>query len=598
MNDLRLQNGFDLMNNTIFNNNKVPNHIKNTTSNTLKLIKTSLNSSDIDKKNLVDNIDYIFNVFARYTDLSSSELNSEEKLYVMYAFRDIIDDVNLKMYEIVNKRNAASHHHPVPMVQISLAIAHYVFSSFYNIGIFGQIVNENPEIPDVSEEKIINAISFFRSSVEKNNKFESLEKELIEQLDEQKEISDDFFSKIGSFFKSEKEKEEEKKPDPKIFTAIQKQMSKRHVQKENSLKRIASYFDVQRDIVNPIHHYFRKSEEQIIANFTKAYSPEFLFKGKTFQQSIQSLIVEPSEGKSALAEVVEEVGADFVENYRKRLAENLDLILDEKNLTRLTVHMNMQIATMLSALKTRDKQESTEAFIKRLDLSSTGQTPLSNLIEFKEMMRDSILQSLAKLCIIEQKEAESDEILSNVLGSVKNKLTILGNASTEGVLKIILKKCITAEDLNDLLKKIPALKKDNEILNCLGLESQVDTINTNLDVILLFLIYSLCTGMEDIASEARQAERQGLPIDVSGLISKEEAIDELKESLSVVALAIEHLGTFNQLENRTVDSSIINNSAISLLIYFLEFQGGGGLSDIATPVHKSLFKKWQQWLSH
>lgn len=591
---VQIVDGFELLNNTIFDCKSISNKIKHATTSNLALIKSSLLSTTMDD-NLVDNLNYIYSVFERYTDASSLELKSEEKLYLMYAFRDIIDDVNLKLNEVINQKNTASHHHPLPMIQISLTMAHYVFTKMYSTGMFGIIESDHPAKLNLSEEDVIKKINLLRSSIENSKTMETLEEELAAVKERNREKNTLLLSKMISFFNQKKDERAEVSSLDKFYV-IRKQMNEQHLQKMNLPKEVISYFDVQRDIVNPVYKYLMDSEELIVTNAIKDYLPESLFKQETFQSTVRSLMLSLIDDK---AKFIQDIELDAVEEFRKRLIDNLKLVFTGNNFARLAIHLNLQVQTALYALKAIDQKnesESIQTLIKHLGPEVSSRNPASLSNKFHAKMLNLIARNVAKLCAEEKMEAEIGDAPSRVLATLKNKMTSLGNASSEGILKAILKDTINLENFNQL-NPIFNLKKDNAAVSFFGLEGQIEKLNVHSDTLVLFMVHSLCEAVEQIAQEARVAQSQGLSSDVSGFLSNEEARNELKESLYGIVTAIEQLGTVQVLNDHPGSRSFLNDLKVSFLMHFIEFQGEGGLTDPTTPAYKTLLKDWQLWLT-
>ena len=82
----------------------------------------TLISQKKDPEEVTKKIDNLIELMQKYTDRNSKELTKEEKLYLMYALRDILDDIKLTFQTMVheqkkenlqNEKNSKSWHIPM-----------------------------------------------------------------------------------------------------------------------------------------------------------------------------------------------------------------------------------------------------------------------------------------------------------------------------------------------------------------------------------------------------------------------------------------------------------------------------------------------------
>lgn len=579
-----LPNGFELFNNVILNNKSILNEIKDETRKNINSIKNNISSMNVDNNKLFTQINAMINEFTIF--VNSPTLNPDEKLSMTYAIRDIMDDINLKMHAIVNQRNRDSYHHPLPVLQIASAITEYCYTKLYNFGLFGKIEDNKP--PALTEQELIKTIQAFQSSIVHHPYLEALETEMQKTIRELTTSSafDSTLSKIIDFFSKIPENELSKefnKLKYAEFTQIKNHMHDLHVQKRPPGE-IQPYFDVKRDITSPLYNFALRSQQDIVKHMTRTWTPQAVCEGMTFQELIDFVIKETTDPLDetfyeavVTRKIIESIGIDVIETCRKRLAANLGLVLNDKNLTRLMIHMNLELATVASSLHSISQQPvSPEALIQLLGFQY-------NEKQFKEMILDSIYTNMSKLCVTEH--------------DTSSKFTVLGNAASEEVLKFILTNSIDLKFLNQLLNDLPRLTKENSLIQYFALDRQIEQIAPYRDIILLYLINTLLEKMHWIADEARQAKQQGLGIDVSGLETKEMAIDELKNSAAIAINAIELFGALNFKTEHPILNRLLAESKVMLLVGMLEFQGEGGVLDVAAPIYKEILTKWLEWLS-
>lgn len=105
--------------------------------------------------------------------------------------------------------------------------------------------------------------------------------------------------------------------------------------------------------------------------------------------------------------------------------------------------------------------------------------------------------------ISNRKEIAGDDFLSKL----QNFSINFADQTLDKILSSILKSVIGNDDLKKMLSEIPDFKKDDPILKNLGIENYREQINANKEVIILFVLTTLFTEMENIATEARESER-------------------------------------------------------------------------------------------
>jgi hypothetical protein len=563
-----------------------------------------LSSDKIDVSQLSEKLDVITNIFNVCTSQKSEEFSTEDKLYLSYAFRDIMDEVNLKMHKIINKKNEETHHYLLPFVNISFAIIKYATGKIYQDGSI-KIVSEE----DI-EKDIISKITKHQQSIEQKNNLEFLENELVlEAHKKESEIKEEeeVFSYIKNFF-SKKEKVNNNKTSSKIEKyniksklernlQIKEEMNLIHSEKQERLFEIPSYFDVERDIVNPLYNLAIKEKNQVVTDCVQPFTSENVLKEKKLHEILSEEVVKAfSEESKPIQKLVDVVGIDVVQNIRARLLENLNLIGEEGNIAALTIEMNKRIAQVILAISEIESTGTLDEFIKHLGIKSLEGLLVTTVAEFQEHIRKALIKNVSALCILERQEKESIEGRIQILSGIKNTFTKIGNASSEAILEIILKQeLFIQENVNEFMNEIPELKKDNVIITTFALTEETEQINKFLGIGLLFLISSLIENMEQIARAARKAELEGKSTNVSGLESGEQSVKKVKKSIQSVVEAVKTLGQCHKPEYLASFSDIVEELKWDLIATLIESQGNSGLTDIATPLYNELFIKWKKW---
>lgn len=603
-------NGFNIIQN-IFHKKPIgsdANHLFEDSNAIFKLI----HSDQINNKELANRLDSIKECFLKCTKENASELSLEEKISLNYAFRDILDEVNLKMHQNASIRNSQSQG-PTGFAPVDghITLALYIGNLAFK-GLMYTADRMFPDAPDkfefrTTEEEVIKKIQNAFISIDRDKRFEKYETQLMEkkrnfEVTSPKEEIKSFFT---SFFDHKKSPEAlEKDNSIKLINRcieVKNVMKNEHDKKTENLSITRPMYDWQGTfdpLLDKVYDTLLTVEEALIVKALKPYTPQEFFNGKSFAELLTSTVdSKVSKSNDLLRGLSAAIGEPALQDIRKRLANNLKLITEDYNLARFTIHMNTNIAKVFTILDKLDPNSTQDDLIKMLGIVNPNGKPLTTE-EFMKTAHGNILSRLCKLCCLEQKESSE-----GIEGFVKSGWTKLGNASLEITLTSAMKQLFNLNDLKKFLSDIPRLKKEE---NATPFWGGTDKINTHMDIIALFLIDSLVTEMATIASQARRLERINLPTDVSH-IADEKASDEVKKSTLSLVRAIRNFTLPTELETKEIlkeqgllssaYGALTNYLTFAFINYVVDTQGEGHLKDIATPTYNEFIKKWTSWVS-
>lgn len=545
--------GLELLN--VVYDHTAQQEIKQNIRDKTECLYSSMSGNIISTIEIEKQVSELINVFNRYTHRDFKDLKLEDKLYLSYAFRDIMDDVKMNMQAIVDRQKKENSFSSCPALDLAISVC--------------QIVRiRSPE------EVVIDKINEFERSIEHDIKFKSMEEKVLKRFIRAQE---------GNLMSE--------------FLGIQTRMEKAH-----DLKLIAGfdpgYFDIERDVFNPISNLFRnkftEGKDGVVELLTNPFSPDVIFNKQSYSDLlIKSTVKAADEVSPVLAKALELFGGLAVlQTIGKRLADNMGVAIQEKNMARLTIALNDSLSKVFTVLG-RIGPEGTKAdFIQQLGIvGSSGRYP--DYDKYVSKIHHSCIRNLSRLIIIQQKKGEND--LVNVMSNAGIKI---GNASLEKTLTSIVSSVFTSDDLKKLLKDLPLFKANDPMLKALGIENQYEKINANRDVILLHVLNTFVLEIENIVSEGRRAERKGLSTDVSKM-TDEQAVESVKDSSYGLIDSITALSTKNKGDEDYIKSlctSFFRRGVSEMLKQLMNTQGSAGLLDASSSVYYQFIEKWQDWL--
>lgn len=603
-------------------------HTKDVDSNAYNFLKESesifklIHSSNINNKELINRIDSLKDIFLKCTkeDVPESEFSLEDKINLKYAFRDILDQVNLQMHQTATIRN--SQQGPTGFIPIDsqITLALYVGNLAFNTLMYvADRVLPHPEIYSkhefsTTEEDVIKKVQKALVSMERNKRFDRYEAQLQKKKKEifQDSSEKDIKTSFANFFNikikpspEEIEKAKEKEKSIKLIDRcieVKNIMDSEHVIRNQDLSITPPPIDwngLFDPLLQNIYSTLIDCEKILIEDTLKPYTPKEFFEGKSLDQFLVATIDSKTSKTSKLKNLLfKAFGENAVQDLRERLSNNLKFITEDYNLARLAISMNTNIVKMLSAVHKLDEDSTQEDLIKGLGITDKNGNPLT-AEKFIQMVHSDSITNLSKLCVLECKESAD-----TVGGFIQSTWTSAGNASLEKTLATIISTKFNTQDLKELLNKVPHLPSKNPIPGWGRKES--DKINRHMNIILLFLASNLINEMTTIASEARKAKRKNLPTDVSG-IADEKAVEEVKKSTLEVVKALRSLTfptkdeAYEMVKTKNpfyvVVGALSQHLTFSFIDYVVNVQGEGYITDIMTPIYKEFIQKWTTWIS-
>lgn len=591
---------------------------KQTESDAYKLLQESeaifklVNSNNVNNKELENRLDSIKELFLTCTKEGNNELSLDEKISLKYAFRDILDEVNLKMHQNASIRNSQQQGRTgfVPIdtyINLALYAGDLALKALmYTADVILPTDDEKYKYEfRTTEEHVIKKVQNAFASIEQDQRFDRYEAQSkkINATFNIPALSKNIISSFADLFPM---RLIAKKTDPSLekenrWVEVKKVMEIEHIKKTENLSITPPPINWE-GLFNPLldkaFDVVLELKRELIRKVLEPYTPEILFKGQSCAQVLASILREESSQINELASaLVTGISGDIIENIRTRLANNLQLITEDYNLARLAIMMNLRMANLFYALDTLDANASKEDLINSLGIKKIDEKPLS-AEKFIEKTHGNIISNICKLSL-----TESDDSDKTIEGFIKSKWTTIGNSALEATVTSLIKRLVNSKDIKDLLSKIPQLPNSRN----LSAEWEVsDRINNNIDILILFLVDSLVEEMATIASKARRAKQEDLPINVSQ-IPDEQAAKFLQDSTLNLAHAFRNFLLPSKEEvNRTGSFSgllslacggLINRFTFDFINYMLPSQGEGNLTDIATPIYKEWIKKWTAWAS-
>lgn len=613
-------NGFGLVRD-ISNTHRDQSDIKNFLKQTQDIQKLLTEERYIgDNSHLCSKINNLRDMFLKCTKESYTSLSIEEKLILKFAFRDILDEVNIEVSNRMKLMNKEDEENLTGILPLDFLLGTFggAFTAAVKAGATVLDTFANPgdsQLPKHEEDVLAKVYDAYRSLEKKSERFEKYESQLhlkIQKLTDstfEKEF-EQTLNKVGSWFSSlvsDKPQKKKIEDHPQTEAAIafalrtfdvKTNMESAHAQKigglhtampyktgllsENDLSFSKPY--LMWDFLGTVFHgCFQESEKLTLMEKLDPYTPDQLFSGKTFQEVF---FEGASKAAGREANLFKEVGG--------RLSANLKYVSEDNNLAKLTINMNSKIGTLLSHLYRVGGQSSRDDLIKNLGYINTKIIPLTAK-EFIKMAHEEIIDNIVKLCVIEQKEDEGISLKS------------VTNTAIASTVSTLIEKKFDAEDLTAFIESVfPAIGTSNPTILKSFLTHQMDKINAHRDLIVLILAHEFLKNMANIASEARQAERKGMSTDVSEIPDEKAAAEVKKSTLGLLQEARNFLSydkeSLGKLENvdlgsRLLFEEVAASVTFGVLNFAVKMQGSGGLPDVATPLYSDFLKKWTDWVS-
>lgn len=581
-----------------------------------KIIFKIIHSANVNNKELANRLDSIKETFLKCTkeNVPDSELSLEEKINLKYAFRDVLDQVNVQMHQCATDKNSEKKG-PTGFIPIDSQITLALYVS--NLAFKALMYTADFIIPDpnkyefpTTEKDVIKKVQNILISIEHYKRFDSYEAQLKEKarVFEISSPKQKISQSVANFFSTKQKQSELQRKQERSFDLtkrcieVKTLMDNEHIKKTQSLSITPPLFDWEGlfdPILDNVYNALLDCEKALIAKALQPYTPRALFEGKNLAQLLSSTIdTETLKINKFLNILSTTLGESVVQDFRKRLAHNLRLITEDYNLARFTVSMNTHIAKLFFALDSLPVDSTPDDLIKALNIKDSDGNFLT-VEKYMSLAHKNMINNVCKLCCIEAKE--SDDTVGGFLAS---RWKSTGNAALEKTTAAIIKKAFNIKDLKEALDQVPLLPTQKNPMP--GWEGS-DKINKHMDVILLVLANELISEMAAIASEARKAERNNLPTDVSG-ITDEKAVDEVKKSTLEVVKALRNLTlpTANDYDKtikkehslpELLFGGLTNHLAFSFIDYVVNMQGEGHMQDIMTPLYTEFIKKWTAWVS-
>jgi hypothetical protein len=600
-------------------NPETTNNLKETIKKTTEEIYTIIGNEEVDSNKLIKNITNLIDIFKNIPTNELNTLESKDKLYLTYAIRDVLDDVELKMQHIVNLKLIDPANPP----NLKGFASHALTESF---SYFSSKIFSNPS---ATPRSILQDTHLFQVWIEESKITDDLfqqsiaEKRVIEKSASKKseQLSTKFEGFLNSFGQSKRKTKEElliesTKQEEAEIKETNDSMNEMHKEKQLRLQKVKTEsFSIQ-DAWSEVGSLFYDSfidpvKNSLISTLFGSYTPDKIFGNKTFKQlgledvfKIVDKAIEKAESQVVISKQLKAyikdmkdflklIGPPMVADIRKKIIDNMDLICEGRNLLRLSIRMNNQTQKLVSALNSinakgeLDKEQSAELFLKTLDLKDSKGKPLTDYKKYKTIMRKNISKNMARLVIAEERETKQG-VFKEIFNSFKQAEYSLGQSM---ISKVLVKSCLSDTFMSEFLKVIPTIESTNRLINFFSLEKEVAKLNQFSEIIVLNLFNTMIEEMSDIAVEARRLKYEGKKADVSGFKTDKEAFSTFKKSVKDVASELKTMKTSQQtLFDKCLFGTLSSTASL------FDQQGENGAFDLATPFHEQFLSPWKAWL--
>jgi len=503
----------------------------------------------------------------------SLNLNPQERIALLYAFRDLTDDIRTHLIEKIEKRTIAQ--------RVGTYVPQFLSRS-----------------RDVSEEDCILQVNEIQAAYKE---VEHAFKQVVTDIEFDFTVYETMHSK---------KVEEAKQKAPSLFTppktyteifystvqflsdTVSSTMSgigqKAAIACEAVSSATNTIYGVAAHAIETSYEKATQYKDEQVKQAVEPLKPEKLLQGKEFKELLGFIVEKELEDKTYMKAPGAHLIRDRItEHYRKNISENLSLFQDQKNAARLCVACNKELAHVLRVERELAQGASQEDFIHALGY------PDLNAEQFKMKMESAIVENIG--CIISrdgrfESNKETSFVSQGIFKGIKNIINRFKNKIVSKIKMNITKKKFEKKSKKLQPKGVQALKSAESIAKMMGVEGELNKIEQHAELLVYYLIYIATTELVAMIQEAGADKEKN----VSGFADATEAQVAFNSSLDAV---LSELGQFHPKEDATYLQQGTFWLATTVGSACVSQQKASGLLNVAEPAYNELYGAWIQWLS-